>query len=92
LLVLVKIIFFDPEDGGDVPPKRRLQLNRLHGVSSQKMILFITAAVKTSKLTNLKIIPLALEFSLVMDEQTSVFSETAILLIRLIGSIGYPSK
>jgi hypothetical protein len=30
------------------PPKRRLQLNRLHGVTSQKMILFITDAVKTS--------------------------------------------
>jgi hypothetical protein len=40
--------FFDPEDGGDVPPKRRLKLNRLHGVISQKMILFITTAVKTS--------------------------------------------
>jgi hypothetical protein len=32
--------FFDPEDGGDVPPKRRLKLNGLHGVISQKMILF----------------------------------------------------
>jgi hypothetical protein len=31
-----------------VPPKRRLQLNRLHGVTSQKMTLFITTAVKTS--------------------------------------------
>jgi hypothetical protein len=31
--------FFDPEDGGYVPPKCRLQL-RLHGVISQKMILF----------------------------------------------------
>jgi hypothetical protein len=40
LLVLAEIIFFDPEDGGDVPPKRRLQLNRLHGVTYQKMILF----------------------------------------------------
>jgi hypothetical protein len=32
--------FFDPEEG-DVPPKRRLQLNRLHGVTSQKMILYV---------------------------------------------------
>jgi hypothetical protein len=31
-----------------VPPKRRMQLNVLHGVISQKMILFITTAVKTS--------------------------------------------
>jgi hypothetical protein len=31
-----------------VPPKHWLQLNRLHGVISQKMILFITSAVKTS--------------------------------------------
>jgi hypothetical protein len=34
--------FFDPEDGGDVTPKRRLKLNGLHGVISQKMILFIS--------------------------------------------------
>jgi hypothetical protein len=34
-----------------VPPKRQLQLNRLHGVTSQKVILFITTAVKTSNLT-----------------------------------------
>jgi hypothetical protein len=36
-----------------VPPKRRLQLNRLHGVTSQKMILFITTAVKTSNPTRM---------------------------------------
>jgi hypothetical protein len=35
-----------------VPPKLRLQLNILHGVASQKMILFITTAVKTSNLTH----------------------------------------
>jgi hypothetical protein len=35
-----------------VPPKRRLQFNRLHGVTSQKMILFITTAVKTSNLAS----------------------------------------
>jgi hypothetical protein len=34
-----------------VPPKRRVQLNGLHGVISQKMILFITTAVKTSNPT-----------------------------------------
>jgi hypothetical protein len=34
------------------PPKRRLELNGLHGVVSQKMILFITTAVKTSNPTN----------------------------------------
>jgi hypothetical protein len=31
-----------------VPPKRRLTLNGLHGVISQKTIFFITTAVKTS--------------------------------------------
>jgi hypothetical protein len=31
-----------------VLPKRRLTLNGLHGVVSQKMVLFITTAVKTS--------------------------------------------
>jgi hypothetical protein len=34
-----------------IPPKRQLQLNRLYGVRAQKMILFITTAVKTSNLT-----------------------------------------
>jgi hypothetical protein len=43
--------YFDPEDGGDVPPKLRLKLNGLHGVISQKMILFTTTVVKTSNLT-----------------------------------------
>jgi hypothetical protein len=33
-----------------VPPKRRLTLNVLHGVLSQKMVLFITTAVRTSDL------------------------------------------
>jgi hypothetical protein len=33
---------FDPEDGGDAPPKHRLTFNGLHGVISQKLLLFIT--------------------------------------------------
>jgi hypothetical protein len=37
-----------------VPPKRRLKPNRLHGIISQKMILFITTAVKTSNPTIIK--------------------------------------
>jgi hypothetical protein len=36
-----------------VPPKRRLKLDRLHGVISQKMILFITNDAKTSNPTDL---------------------------------------
>jgi hypothetical protein len=31
---------FSPEHGGDVPLKRRLTLNGLHGVISQKTVLF----------------------------------------------------
>jgi hypothetical protein len=46
-------IFFDPEDGGDVPPKRRLTFNGLHGVISQKIVLFIATAAKASKPTKL---------------------------------------
>jgi hypothetical protein len=38
-----------------VPPKRRLTLNGLHGVISQKIILFITTAVKTSNPTCLSL-------------------------------------
>jgi hypothetical protein len=34
-----------------VPPKRQLQLNRLHGVISQKITLFITTTVETSNPT-----------------------------------------
>jgi hypothetical protein len=36
----VNSLFYDPEDGGDVPPKRRLPFNGLHGVISQKIVLF----------------------------------------------------
>jgi hypothetical protein len=44
---------FDPEDGGDVPPKRRF-IYGLHGVISQKMAIFITTAVRTSNRTQFK--------------------------------------
>jgi hypothetical protein len=47
-LVSCSAYLFDPEDGGDVPPKRRLTLNRLHGIISQKMVLFTTALVQLS--------------------------------------------
>jgi hypothetical protein len=33
-------LFFDPEVGGFFPPKRRLNFNGLHGVISQKTVLF----------------------------------------------------
>jgi hypothetical protein len=33
-------LFFDPEDGSDVPPKRRLTFSGVHGVISEKIILF----------------------------------------------------
>jgi hypothetical protein len=42
---------FSKQAGGKL--KRRLKLNRLHGVISQKMILFITTTVKTSNPTYL---------------------------------------
>jgi hypothetical protein len=38
-------LFFDPEDG---PPKSRLTLNGPHCVISNKIVLFITTAVRTS--------------------------------------------
>jgi hypothetical protein len=38
-----------------VPPKRRLTLNGLHCVISQKIVLFITTAVRTSNLTQVKL-------------------------------------
>jgi hypothetical protein len=31
-------LFFDPEDGGDVPPKRRLSFNGLHSVIFKKIV------------------------------------------------------
>jgi hypothetical protein len=40
-------LVFNREDGGDVPPKRRLILNGLQGVLSQKTVLFITTGVWT---------------------------------------------
>jgi hypothetical protein len=39
---------FDPEDEGDVSPKRRLTFNGLHGVTSQKTVRFIITGVETS--------------------------------------------
>jgi hypothetical protein len=48
---LLKLFLRPWRQGRYVPPKRRLQLRRLHGVTSQKMILFITTAVKTSNPT-----------------------------------------
>jgi hypothetical protein len=49
-VVMMSIIFWD------VPPKRRLHLNRLHGVTSQKMILFMyledTHKVQFSKIVS----------------------------------------
>jgi hypothetical protein len=40
-------VFFDPEDGSDV-----FLFNRLHGVISQKIVLFMTTAVRTSDPTS----------------------------------------
>jgi hypothetical protein len=51
LLCFLLGLFFDPEDGGDMFPKRRLTFNGLHGVISQKIVLFITTAVRTSNPT-----------------------------------------
>jgi hypothetical protein len=45
-----KNYFFDHEDGGDFPPKRRLQLNRLHCFTSRKMILFRNFTICSSPL------------------------------------------
>jgi hypothetical protein len=45
-------VFFYPEDGGDVSPKRRLTFNGLHDVISQKIIVFITTALRTSNRNN----------------------------------------
>jgi hypothetical protein len=42
---------FELENGGDVTPKRRLNLNGLHGVISHMRVLFITTAVRTSNPT-----------------------------------------
>jgi hypothetical protein len=53
----------DPEDGGDVTPKRRFTLNGVHGIISQKKILFITTGVRTSVPTNRDKFPGASRFS-----------------------------
>jgi hypothetical protein len=42
-------LLFDPEDGGDVPPKLRLTFNGLHGVVSQKIVLFTCTGVDVSE-------------------------------------------
>jgi hypothetical protein len=46
-------LFFDPEDVGDMFLRNvRLVVNRLHGVISQKRVLFITTAVTASNPTD----------------------------------------
>jgi hypothetical protein len=42
---------FDPADGDGVLPKRRMTFNELRGVISQKIVLFITTADRTSNPT-----------------------------------------
>jgi hypothetical protein len=41
-------LFFCPENGEHVPPKRRLTFKTLYGGISQRIELFITTAVRTS--------------------------------------------
>jgi hypothetical protein len=41
-------LFFDHEDGGDVPLKRWLTINKLHGVISWNTELFVTTTVRIS--------------------------------------------
>jgi hypothetical protein len=44
-------LFFDPEDGGDVPLKRRLTFNGLHGVISQMMAMALFVRVCSQNIT-----------------------------------------
>jgi hypothetical protein len=39
-------LLFDPEDGGDVPPKRQLTSNGIHCVMSRKIERFMTTPVR----------------------------------------------
>jgi hypothetical protein len=52
------LVLFDLEDGGDVPPKRQLTFNGLHGVISLKILFFIASAVRTLSSTVTNIIPI----------------------------------
>jgi hypothetical protein len=47
--------FFDPEDGGNVPPKRWLTFNGVHDIIYQTLLLFITTAVRTSYPTSTRV-------------------------------------
>jgi hypothetical protein len=40
-------LFYDPEDGSDIPPKRWLIFNKLHDVTFPKIELFVTTDMKT---------------------------------------------
>jgi hypothetical protein len=42
------LLFFNPEYADDISSKRRLTFRRLHGIISQKIVLVITTAVRTS--------------------------------------------
>jgi hypothetical protein len=46
-------LFFDPEDGKDIPPRHWLIFNRLHDVTFPKIQLFITTPVGTLNPTSM---------------------------------------
>jgi hypothetical protein len=52
-LVSVFVLLFNPDDGGDILPKRPLTFDGLYGVVSNKMELFVTTAVATSDPTEM---------------------------------------
>jgi hypothetical protein len=58
-----------------VPPKRRLKLNGLQGITSQKMILFITTTVKTSNPTYHNISLLNIFLTVSMRYRTSEYGK-----------------
>jgi hypothetical protein len=60
----------NPEDGGHVPPKRRWTFNGLHGVISQKIVLFMAIAMITSSRTSVDLFNVAASKSDIQRQKT----------------------
>jgi hypothetical protein len=76
-------LFFGPEYGGDVPPKRGLTLDGLYGVVSQKTELFITTAVRHSNPTKYKFLAhMSLLWSFQWQQCTTYYSGHSVTQIH----------
>jgi hypothetical protein len=77
-------LFFDPEDGSDVPPTRRLTFFGLDGIISQNVALSITTAVRISNPTTVSSVSRKI-FGMPREHNTTSFQ--TFLKVRMISAL-----